>query len=327
MSAAVVNREICILAYPGAQRAAVLGLTDLFEGAERARRERGVPESGLVVRCWETAAGLPAPKTPLAALILPPSLTDTPPGVDAAITDWIAARHREGTLVCSVCAGAFLLAETGLLDGRAATTHWLFAAAFAARFPRVALDLDKLIIEDGDIITAGGVMAWVDLGLRLVGRLLGTTLMLTVARLFLIDPGGREQRFYRLFSPPLLHGDEAVLRAQHWLQRHSGEHVTLPMMAAAAGLGERTLLRRFRRATSLTPAQYLQQLRVTKAREMLESTRLSIDEIAWRVGYEDGGAFRKVFHRALGLGPGEYRRRFTCAAAPAAGTGSGPRSK
>lgn len=304
-------RRIGILAYPGAQMSAVHGLSDMFEVANRLRAERGASSAGIVVQHWGAEGGPPAPEAPLTALILPPSLGDgVPRDRVGPLAAWIAARHAEGTLLCSVCAGACLLAETGLLAGRPATTHWGLAESFAARFPDVLLDTDKLIIDDGDIVTAGGVMAWIDLGLRLVDRYLGPAVMLSTARFFLVDPGGREQRFYSTFAPHLTHGDAAILKVQRWLQARSGEKITLPGMAAKAGLGERTFLRRFVRATGLKPTQYVQHVRVGKARDLLEVSALSVDEIARRVGHEDPGAFRKVFRRVMGLSPGEYRRRF-----------------
>ncbi len=308
------STRIGILAYPGAQASAVYGLADLFETANRMRAERGGPAPDLSVSRWGESGAAEEPGTPLAALILPPSLSGRLPGAeDAALAAWIARRHGEGTLLCSVCAGAFLLAETGLLDGRPATTHWALAEHFADRFPAVHLEIDKLVVDDGDIMTAGGLMAWVDLGLRLVDRLVGPSVMLATARFFLVDPAGREQRFYNCFAPRLTHGDAAVLKAQHWLQAKSGEKVSLAQMAATAGLGERTFLRRFAKATGLRPSAYLQQLRVGKAREMLELSAETIDRVAWRVGYEDPGAFRKVFQKVMGLTPGDYRRRFTVA--------------
>jgi len=306
-----MTHRIGILVYRDAQASAVLGLTDLLETANRLRAERGVSSAGLEVQHWRVDDGLSIPDTPLTALILPPSLVDGAAGEQAGpLAPWIADRHGEGTLVCSVCAGAFLLAETGLLAGRPATTHWALAERFAERYPDIALDTDKLLIEDGDIITAGGLMAWVDLGLKLVDRLLGPAIMLSTARLFLVDPGGREQRFYSIFAPNLTHGDAAILKVQRWLQSRSGEKITQAMMAAEAGLGERTFLRRFHKATGLKPTQYIQHLRVGKARDMLELSVLTVDEIAWRVGYEDPSAFRKIFQRVMGLSPGEYRRRF-----------------
>lgn len=302
---------IGILRYPGAQEAAVLGLLDLLENASRLRPELADARP-LGVRILDAEAGLPGTPRGLKALVLPPSLGQgAPPTYPGPLVAWLVDRHAEGTLLCSVCAGAFLLAETGLLAGRPATTHWALKEAFLARHPEVLLDTDRLLVDDGDILTAGGLMAWVDLGLKLVHRFLGTATLLATARHFLVDPGGREQRFYTSFAPTLDHGDAAVLRVQHWLQKRAGARVSLPEMAARARLGERTFLRRFQKATGLRPTEYLQLLRVGKARELLEQSDLAVEEIAWRVGYEDTGAFRKVFQRVMGLTPGEYRRRFS----------------
>ncbi len=313
-TSAPVTAVVGILRYPGAQEAAVLGLQDLLETANRLGPD--APAGGrlrLRVRILDPAEGLPAAGAAgLKAVVLPPCLGQgAPPGRWESVTAWLVARHAEGTLLCSVCAGAFLLADTGLLAERPATTHWGLKDAFLARHPDVLLDTDRLIVDDGDIVTAGGLMAWVDLGLRLVHRFLGTSTLLATARHFLVDPGGREQRFYTTFAPTLDHGDADVLRVQHWLQKRAPSKVGLPEMAAKARLGERTFLRRFQRATGLRPTEYLQHLRVGKAREFLELSTLAIEEIAWRVGYEDAGAFRKVFQRVMGLAPGEYRRRFS----------------
>jgi transcriptional regulator GlxA family with amidase domain len=295
--------EIGVLEYPGAQAAAVHGLVDLIETAQRVHEESGARGARL------SARRLPAedcaketPDKPLAALVLPPSLGNA---ADAArprgLASWIVRRHREGTLLSSVCAGAFLLAETGLLDGRPATTHWALRARFAERFPNVQLDTQKILIDDGDIVTAGGVMAWVDLGLMLIARFLGPTAMLATARLFVVDPGGREQRFYDCFAPVLTHGDDAILRVQHLLHAKREKKIDLKAMARVAKLSERTFLRRFHRATGFSPMEYLQLLRVERARELLERSVRSFDEIAFGLGYSDPGSFRRVFVSVMGL--------------------------
>jgi len=329
--------EIALLLYPGVQLAAVYGLSDLFGVAGRLAQARlggrGDGEGpSLRVSHWQAKsesadAGVTCvadthprlPSRPM-VVVVPPSLGERPaPAVVAGLSRWLLDRHVAGATLCSVCIGAFLLAETGLLKGRSATTHWSRAEELAQRFPDIHVDADKLIIDDGDVITAGGLMAWIDLGLKLVDRLLGSTVMLETARFLLVDPAGREQRYYSSFSPKLHHGDEAVLKVQHWLQAQgtrpgsqlSMRQVTLPAMAAHAGLEERTFLRRFRKATGLKPTEYCQHLRVGKAREMLEFTSRTIDQIAWDVGYEDAGAFRKVFLKVVGLSPGDYRRRFS----------------
>ncbi|CAN7650734.1 GlxA family transcriptional regulator [Mesorhizobium sp. LjNodule214] len=316
--------EIGLVIYPGAQQAAVLGLTDLFMLADQMAQARSTQAPRLRISYWqlqddavvrsfdsEPASRVPRPDNGPAMAILPPTLGD-PIAREAAApyAEWLRARHAAGATLGSVCAGAFVLAETGLLSSRAATTHWAYSEALAKRFPDILLDADRLVIDDGDIITAGGYMAWTDLGLKLVDRVLGPAVMMATARFMLVDPPGREQRFYSPFAPRLNHGDEAILKVQHWLQARGARDVTLGSMAEQAGLEERTFLRRFRNATGLKPTEYCQHLRVGKARDMLEMTTRSVDQIAWDVGYDDPGSFRKVFARITGLVPGDYRRRF-----------------
>jgi transcriptional regulator GlxA family with amidase domain len=244
-------------------------------------------------------------------LILPPSL-EAPISAEAArpYRDWLCQQNQAGVRLASICAGAFLLAETGLLAGRTATTHWMYVEHFMTRFPDVRLDVDQLIIDADDIITAGGLMAWTDLGLRLIDRYLGARAMIDTAQMLLIDPPGRQQRYYSAFVPRLNHGDSAILAVQHWLQETAAEEVALAHLAQRAGLEERTFLRRFRKATGMTTTEYCQQIRVGRACELLQSGRLPIERVAWEVGYADPGAFRKVFTRVVGLPPSAYRRRF-----------------
>lgn len=315
--------EIGLVLYPGAQLAAVLGLTDLFGLADGIAARYGKRDSNaLRISHWQTDAAGKAPVrifdtapddvSTLAVVILPPGLGEPlPPDAAAPFADWLRNQHGAGVTLGSVCAGAFLLGETGLLAGRTVTTHWLHVEQFQARFPQARMDADQLIIDDGDIITAGGAMAWTDLGLRLVDRFLGPTVMIETARILLVDPPGREQRYYSPFSPRLTHGDTAVLKVQHWLQATDARDIALATLAERAGLEERTFLRRFQKATGMTTREYCQRLRVGKAREMLQFSRLPIDRVAWEVGYGDPGAFRKIFARIVGLTPGEYRRRFS----------------
>lgn len=318
--------EIGLLLYPDVQLAAVYGLTDLFRIAGEMAVLRGGPKSPAIrVTHWrqaDTGDGVECvydshpggPHKPN-HLIAPPSLV-MPAKMKPmhGFAAWLTERHAEGTTLCSVCAGAFLLGETGLLEGREATTHWAFADALAARFPTIKVDVDRMVIDDGDIITAGGILAWTDLGLTLVERFLGPSIMLETARFLLIDPPGRTQRPYNHFVPRLDHGDAAILKVQHWLQASGGKDVSVQALAERAKLEERTFLRRFRKATGLRPTEYAQQIRVAKAREALELSRRPIEQIAWEVGYGDPSTFRKLFQRVTGLAPTDYRRRFGIAA-------------
>ncbi|WP_310621689.1 GlxA family transcriptional regulator [Flexibacterium corallicola] len=304
--------RIGIAAYPLAQKAAVYGLQDLFETASRFEAEHTSSHPQLLCDIIEDFNALKPEQYTYTTIILPPSLDGgSSAEIDGKLLSWITQQHEKGTLMCSVCAGAFPLAASGLLDNRRATTHWALTQSFKDRFPNVKLDPDRLIIDDGDIITAGGVMAWTDLGLKLIARFLGPAIMLETARYFLIDPGEREQSYYNLFSPNLSHGDTAILKAQHWLQAQYSGPLTVPEMASTAGLEERTFVRRFLTATGLNPSKYLQNLRIAKARELLELSPSSIEHIAMQVGYFDISAFRKLFHKIVGLTPRDYRNRFS----------------
>ena len=312
--------EVGMMIYPDCQMGMVHGITDLFDIAGRFAVDHGrapirashwrLQGGGGFVRSFDSHPEEPAGISP-AVLIAPGSLHKLlEPGEVEPYARWLLDRHAHGTVLASNCGGAFALAATGLLAGRPATTHWYFAEEFRRCFPHVHLQADRMVIDDGDIVTAGGMMAWTDLGLRIVERLLGPTVMIETARFLLIDPAGREQKNYASFAPTLTHGDEPILKVQHWLQARGAGQVAVAEMAGEAGMEERTFQRRFKAATGMTPVEYVQHLRVGKARELLEFTRRTVDQIAWSVGYEDAAAFRKLFHRLIGLSPHEYRQRF-----------------
>ena len=313
--------EVGLMIYPDCQMGMIHGITDLFDVAGRFAVDHGrkpirvshwrLQEDGGLGRCRDSHPREPAGNSP-AVIIAPGSLHKLlEPGEVEPYARWLLDRHAHGTVLASNCGGAFALAATGRLAGLPATTHWFFAEEFKRRFPDVRMEADRMVVDDGDIVTAGGLMAWTDLGLRIVERLLGPTVMIETARFLLIDPSGREQKNYASFAPPLTHGDEPILKVQHWLQARGAGAVAVAEMAGEAGMEERTFQRRFKAATGMTPVEYVQHIRVGKARELLEFTRRTVDQIAWSVGYEDAAAFRKLFHRLTGLSPHEYRQRFS----------------
>lgn len=308
MSAVQYPVEIAILLYPQVQMAAVHGLTDLFGFADSlTRAQSGNDRPLLRVRHFQQGDQ----DTESMVVVIPPChALPAPDAHTAALVAWLQARAAAGATLASVCGGTFLLAETGLLDGLSATTHWIYANELASRFPAVHVDTDPLVIDHGRILTAGGLMAWPDLGLTLVNHLLGAAAMIETGRFMMIDPPGREQRFYSAFVPALGHGDDAVLKVQHALKADPSSGLSVTALADLAGLHERTFLRRFRKATGHNPNVYQQHLRVDKARGLLEATKQQVDAIAWDVGYSDPASFRRTFARLTGLSPGAYRKRF-----------------
>jgi transcriptional regulator GlxA family with amidase domain len=210
----------------------------------------------------------------------------------------------------SLCSGTFILAETGLVDGQSVATHQICAKALAKRFPKIVVDTNRRIIDHGDIITAGGFLSWVDLGLFLVDRILGPAMRAETARFVLSDPAAGEARYFTGFAPPQTHGDRAVLKAQGWVHMRDGRGVSLAAMATAAGLERRTLLRRFASATGMTPIEYCRAVRIARARELLEGGDTSQKQIAQSLGYKDVASFARVFRKAVGSAPGAYRKRF-----------------
>lgn len=309
---------IAIVAYPGVQMSAVLGLADLFTVANSYADEDGSAQ--LAVRqVTEQEVSDPASGR-FDAIVLPPTLDHAERSESSAIHGWLRDQHGAGALMCSACAGLFWLGHSGLLEGRAVTTHWTHEDAFRARFPDAQLNLDYLLVDDNDIVTVGGLMAWLDLGLHIVKRWLGPQVAAATERHLLIDPDGRTQHSYRNFRPPLAHGDEAILTLQHWLEGHTGDDITVQGMAQRVRLSGRTFLRRFKAATGQTPTVYLRNLRVEKARGLLERTLIPISEIAWNVGYRDASAFARAFRTTTGLTAGAYRTRFGVAAREAQGS-------
>jgi len=305
--------EIGLLIYPDCQLSAIHGLTDVFRIASewaggstiRVSHWQGGPDGVTCV--WDSHAG----GHRLSHIIAPPSIVMPERMVSLPATAaWMRERHSEGTTLCSVCAGAFVLAETGLMDGRRATTHWAFAGQLAKRFPKIVLAEEHMVLDDGDIVTAGGILAWADLGLTLVERLLGPSTMLATARFLLIEPPRSSQLPFVRFIPRFDHGDDAILRAQHHLHARSAEAIAISDLHVIAGMTERTFLRHFAAATGYRPMAYLQHVRIEQARRALEQTTASVDSIAWETGYSDPAAFRKQFRKLTGLAPAVYRQRF-----------------
>jgi transcriptional regulator GlxA family with amidase domain len=221
----------------------------------------------------------------------------------------LAARSRRVTCGCS---GAFLLAQAGLLDGRRATTHWVACDLLQRRHPAVEVDHDSIFVRDGNVWTSAGVTAGMDLALALVEEDLGRTIALQTARwlvLYVQRPGGQAQFSAQLAAQ--LSENEPIREIQAWVAEHTDEDLSVEALAARAAMSTRNFARVFRREVGMTPAAYVEAVRVERAQRELEASRASVDSIARRCGFGTPETMRRAFHRRLGLGPTDYRARFT----------------
>ena len=305
--------RIAIVAYEQVLPSALYGLGEVFSAVERFRDHHN-PTQSLEWRyllagkeqlspCWQLDDDVDV-------VILPPCCAGQMPHCPDWLAAWLQQQHQHSAVLASACVGACVLAQSGLLDGRIVTTHWLLEETFRQQFPRVRLNLDAVVIEEADLLTAGGIMAWLDLAMRIVRRYYGATLVAQLSKYLLWDSGEREQRYYRRFQPPKQYGDEAILQLQHWLEVHFQTACPLSQLAEQAAMSPRTLQRRFLAATQLTISSYIQHLRLEKARELLETTTLPIEHIIWQIGYDDRASFNKLFKTQIGLSPKAYRQRF-----------------
>ncbi len=227
-----------------------------------------------------------------------------------AYAEWLNRQHVQGAVVASMCTAAFVLAEAGLLNGIRATTHWAFADLLRRRYDQVLLDDAQILCEDNRVITSGGASAAMDLLLHLVRRFASLELAQQCSKYLLVDAVRSEQSVYVMWSLPKNHGDGEVLRVQNWLEDHFAEPLLIDELAQQFGFGVRNFKRRFKDATGYTAIAYLQTLRLEKAKHLLESTRMSLDSITYKVGYEDSNSFRRLFQQRVGLLPAAYRKRF-----------------
>lgn len=246
-------------------------------------------------------------------VVVPPYLpnADFLPANGAPLLDWIVASYHQGVTIASVCTGTFVLAETGLLDGRLATTHWYYTKLFKRRYPRVMLKPQRVLTSDKGLICSGSVSAFYYLALHLIETFGSSHLAAQCSKSLLVDPSKASQASYTIFNVHKGHGDEEILRAQELIESNFAEAINMKDLARQVGISPRHFIRRFKKATEETPLGYLQQIRIEKAKDYLETTSETVNEITIGIGYENSSSFRKLFKDATGLSPSEYRSRFT----------------
>lgn len=229
---------------------------------------------------------------------------------DEAILDWLRAQHKQGAQLISLCTGAFLLAASGLLDGKEATTHWQYELLFKKHFPSVLLQSNQVICQQGRLLTSGGANAYQDILLHIISFHFGEKMKRQCAKLLMLDFSRRSQQMYRTPDAVRQHQDSLIHDLQDWLQENLDEPFKLSRLADKACLGERQVKRKFVKALGMPPLSYVQYMRVEKSKVYLEETSLSVEEVSLKVSYQDIRFFRALFKRHVGISPTEYRLKF-----------------
>ncbi|HEX3961538.1 MAG TPA: GlxA family transcriptional regulator [Trebonia sp.] len=314
-------RRVLFVLFDGVQSLDVTGPLEVLAHAYAAKGEpayevctaslSGQPtRSSSGLRLVPDAALASLPGTPLDLLIVPGG-----PGArhaDPQLVSWLRDHARQAGRVASVCTGAFLLAEAGLLAGRRVTTHWAYCAKLAGKYPDITVDPDPIFIKDGNLSTSAGVTAGIDLALALVEDDLGRDTALAVARqlvVFLRRPGSQSQFSAQLAAQSA--SRQPLREVQQWIAEHPEEDLSIAALARRASLSERHFARAFAAEVGVPPGRHVDQVRIEAARRRLEDTADGVEETARACGYGTPEAMRRAFLKALGVSPAEYRRRFT----------------
>lgn len=323
-------RHVSVVALPDAVVSTLAGIYDVMNGASLmglggpgARSPFDIEVVGEATGPLELASGMPIAvqraidDVDATDIVIVPSVLLRSQGWRKGryprLVRWLARMHERGALLCSACSGIFLLAETGLFDDKDATVHFGYARAFATLYPDVPIHPERVLVISGlreELISSGASTTWHDLVLYLIARHAGATMAQEVARSFALQWHQDGLTPYIVFEGKRDHGDGEILSAQQWLSRNFSVAHPVEEMIKRSKLAERTFKRRYLAATGLTPLAYVQRLRVEDAKRRLERTDAPVDEISWRVGYEDAAFFRRVFRRTTGMAPGAYRKRF-----------------
>ncbi|MRI35045.1 transcriptional regulator [Endozoicomonas sp. OPT23] len=303
--------ETVVINYPTASLSAVYGVDETMSLANTICQKLNVAVrfAVTIITLESLEAGEHAD-----VVVLPPCNSgDFYSQTNVKLNQYLSRMQHQGAVLTSACVGAFILARCGFLDNKSCTTHWRLSESFQAAFPKVKLNDNAIIVNEGSIITAGGRMAWLDLAFEIISVFSSPTIAQQLSKEMVIDIGFREQRFYHQFTPKLNHGDELILKVQRYLDEHHTQSLSIKAIADSYCVSPRTLQRRFSKVTGLTLIHYLQKLRLHNACQLIELTKKGISEIAYAVGYQDISAFRKIFLREFGITPTEFRRRFSTA--------------
>lgn len=226
------------------------------------------------------------------------------------LIEWIGKRYRNGAEVASICNGVFLLASSGMLDGKSCATHWSAAETFRNMFPKVNLQADKLITDEDGIYTNGGAYSFLNLLVYLVEKYFDRQTAIFCSKVFQIELDRQSQSVFSIFKGQKQHGDEVIRKAQEYIESKLDEKISMEELSSRFAVGRRNFDRRFIKATGNTPVEYSQRVKIEAAKRSFETTRKTINEVMYEVGYSDIKAFREVFRKITGLSPLEYRTRY-----------------
>lgn len=231
--------------------------------------------------------------------------------MNKVLIQWITKQYQSGAEVASLCIGAFILAATGLLKGKTCSTHWMHAQHFRTMFPEVNLVDDRVISEQNGLYSSGGANAYWSLLLYLVEKYTSREMAVMASKYFLLDLEKSSQLPFSIFKGQKTHEDQVILAAQQYLEKHYDQKITVEALAERFGLGRRTLERRFKQATTNTIVEYMQRVKVEAAKKQLETSRKTVSEIMYDVGYNDPKAFREVFKKYTDMSPLDYKGKFS----------------
>jgi transcriptional regulator GlxA family with amidase domain len=224
--------------------------------------------------------------------------------------EWIEKQYKDGAEVASICTGAFMLASSGLLDGKNCSTHWSAAENFRTMFPKVNLQADKLITDENGIYTNGGAYSFLNLLIYLVEKYYDRQTAIFCSKVFQIEMDRNSQSEFTIFTGQKLHGDEMVKKAQAYIETKLHEKISVEHLSSRFAVGRRNFDRRFIKATGNTPVEYSQRVKIESAKKAFETSRKTITEVMYEVGYADVKAFREVFRKITGVSPLEYRGKY-----------------
>lgn len=231
-------------------------------------------------------------------------------GKNATLVEWISEQYKKGAEVASMCTGAYILASTGLLDKRNCSTHWKAAANFKELFPKVNLKAEKLITDEQGIYTNGGGYSFLHLLIYLVEKYYDRQTAIYCSKIFQIDIDRQEQSDFVIFNGQKSHGDEMIVKAQEYIEKNYTDKISMEQLSQRFTVGRRNFDRRFIKATGNTPVEYLQRVKIESAKKELETSRKTVNEVMYEVGYTDVKAFREVFRKITGKSPLEYKNKY-----------------